>query len=50
MIMILIKMIFLKKMNSKIKNYDNFINKYHCFEKGKEGSQQIIDIIKDKFF
>ena len=40
----------LSKMNRNIINYTNFISKYHCFEPYKNGSQVIVDTIKDRFF
>ena len=38
------------KMNEKIKNYDNFINSYHCFNPNKTGNEEIIETIKKRFF
>jgi len=40
----------LLEMNNKKKNYEKFTSKYHCFEPNKNGSQQIVDTIKDRFF
>jgi len=40
----------LEKMEKKIQNYDDFISSYHCFEKNKIGSDEIIRVIKEKFF
>ena len=40
----------LNEIDSKIKNYDDFISRYHCFEKNKEGADQIIKTIKENFF
>jgi hypothetical protein len=38
------------KLNKNISNYDNFISSYHCFEPNINGSQVIVDTIKDRFF
>jgi len=40
----------LLKMNSNTSNYDSYISKYHCFNKNKSGSQEIVDTIKKRFF
>ena len=40
----------LEKMEKKIENYDDFISRYHCFNKDKIGSDEIIRILKEKFF
>ena len=40
----------LLKMKKNTLNYENYISKYHCFEPNKNGSQVIIDTIKDRFF
>ena len=40
----------LLKMNTNISNYNNYISKYHCFDKNKSGSQEIVDTIKKRFF
>ena len=37
-------------MNKNTLNNENYISKYHCFEPNKNGSQVIIDTIKDRFF
>ena len=40
----------LLKMNSNISNYDTTLSKYHCFEKNKSGTQEIVDTLKKRFF
>ena len=40
----------LEKMEQKIENYSDFISRYHCFDKDKVGSDEIIKILKEKFF
>ncbi len=34
----------------KIKNYDKFINNYHCFNKNMTGTDEIVKTIKERYF
>lgn len=45
-----IKEDLLLEMNQNISNYQNYISKYHCFQANKCGSQEIVDIVKSRFF
>jgi len=45
-----IKKDLLLEMNQNISNYQNYISKYHCFQANKCGSQEIVDIVKSRFF
>ena len=40
----------LSLMNEKIKNYDKFINNYHCFNKNMNGADEIVKTIKERYF
>jgi len=40
----------LSLMNEKIKNYDKFINNYHCFNKNMTGTDEIVKTIKERYF
>lgn len=40
----------LKKLDSNVKNYNDYINKFHIIDPGENGAKKIIRIIKDRFF
>ena len=40
----------LQALNKSKSNYDKYINKYHCHNPNQNGTQYIIETIKDRFF